>query len=163
MRISGDCRCWGDSAARRSGSGFRATARRPAFRRALRVGAIDHALQCLPEDPSAAPPVLGELGGTHTRDIPPESSFDIVVKARAHAIWFEDANPRHAHEWEYFSDHALPDGKNIVPGVLDSTTNFVEHPELVADRLVRCAELVGRETSSPALTVAFRRGRGRSR
>jgi 5-methyltetrahydropteroyltriglutamate--homocysteine methyltransferase len=68
-----------------------------------------------------------------------------VLKARPQAISFEGANPRHEHEWTVFRDVRLPEGKVIIPGVLDSTTNFIEHPELVAQRIVRYAELVGKE------------------
>jgi 5-methyltetrahydropteroyltriglutamate--homocysteine methyltransferase len=67
------------------------------------------------------------------------------VKARPQALSFEGANPRHEHEWAVFKDVKLPDDKVIIPGVLDSTTNFIEHPELVAQRLVRYAGVVGRE------------------
>src|SRR5581483_2878143 len=66
-------------------------------------------------------------------------------EARPQAISFEAANPRHGAEWRVFEDVKLPDGKVLMPGVIDSTTNYVEHPELVADRIVRYAELVGRE------------------
>ncbi|MBV8718093.1 MAG: cobalamin-independent methionine synthase II family protein [Chloroflexi bacterium] len=120
---------------------------RPDIRAAaeLRVDAINHALQGLPENRVRLHLCWGNSEAPHTRDIPLGSIFDIVVKARAQAISFEAANPRHAHEWKYFADHTLPEGKVIVPGLLDSTTNFVEHPELVAERLVRYAELVGRE------------------
>jgi 5-methyltetrahydropteroyltriglutamate--homocysteine methyltransferase len=69
-----------------------------------------------------------------------------VLEADAAGISFEAANPRHEHEWTVFQDTKLPEGKVLIPGVLDSTTNYVEHPELVAQRLVRYAELVGRES-----------------
>jgi 5-methyltetrahydropteroyltriglutamate--homocysteine methyltransferase len=68
-----------------------------------------------------------------------------VLGARPAAVSFEAANPRHAHEWRVFEDVELPDGKVVVPGVLDTTTNYVEHPELVAQRIERYARLVGRE------------------
>ncbi len=70
--------------------------------------------------------------------------IDLVLDARPAAISFEGANPPHEHEWKVFEDVKLPDGKVIIPGVLDSTTNFIEHPELVAQRLVRYAEVVGK-------------------
>lgn len=69
----------------------------------------------------------------------------IALKARPSAISFEGANPRHEHEWKVFEEVKLPEGKLIIPGVIDSTTNFIEHPELVAQRTVRYARLVGRE------------------
>jgi 5-methyltetrahydropteroyltriglutamate--homocysteine methyltransferase len=69
----------------------------------------------------------------------------VVLRARPQAISFEGANPRHEHEWVVFREIRLPDDRLIIPGVLDSTTNFIEHPELVAQRIVRYAEVVGRE------------------
>jgi 5-methyltetrahydropteroyltriglutamate--homocysteine methyltransferase len=71
--------------------------------------------------------------------------LDVVFTARPNGISFEAANPRHAHEWKVFERAKLPPDKVIIPGVLDSTTNFIEHPELVAERIVRLARLVGRE------------------
>jgi 5-methyltetrahydropteroyltriglutamate--homocysteine methyltransferase len=71
--------------------------------------------------------------------------IELVFKARPVGLSFEGANPRHAHEWKVWRDVKLPEGKVIIPGVLDTTTNFIEHPELVAERLLRYAELVGRE------------------
>ena len=71
--------------------------------------------------------------------------FDATNTARISAVSFEASNPRHAHEWRVFENVKVPAGKVIIPGVLDSTTNFIEHPELVAQRLVRYAEIVGRE------------------
>jgi 5-methyltetrahydropteroyltriglutamate--homocysteine methyltransferase len=111
----------------------------------MHVEAMNHALEGIAEDRVRLHLCWGNAEAPHVRDIPLERIFDIAIKTRAQAISFEGANPRHAHEWKFFKDHALPDGRIIVPGVLDSTTNFVEHPELVAERLVRYAELVGRE------------------
>ena len=71
--------------------------------------------------------------------------IEIVFAARPHGVSFEAANPRHAHEWKLFERVKLPAGKVIIPGVLDSTTNFIEHPELIAERIARYARLVGRE------------------
>ena len=81
----------------------------------------------------------------HITDIPLASIIDIVLEARPTALVFEAANPRHAHEWKVWKDIRLPEGKVLIPGVLDTTTNFVEHPELVAQRIIRFAEIVGRE------------------
>src|ERR1700759_475259 len=69
----------------------------------------------------------------------------IVLKARPAAISFEASNPRHEHEWKLWQDVELPDGKTLIPGVIDSTTNYIEHPQLVADRIVRYDDLVGPE------------------
>jgi 5-methyltetrahydropteroyltriglutamate--homocysteine methyltransferase len=120
---------------------------RPDIRAAaeLRIAVMNHALKGLPQERIRLHLCWGNMEAPHTHDVPLERIFDVVANIHAQAVSFEGANPRHAHEWKYFKDHRLPDGKIIVPGVLDSTTNFVEHPELVAERLVHYAELVGRE------------------
>ncbi len=87
----------------------------------------------------------GNYEGPHHLDTPLALIIDEVLKARPAAFSFEGANPRHEHEWNVFERVKLPPGKVIIPGVLDTTTNYIEHPELVAQRLVRYAELVGRE------------------
>ncbi len=87
----------------------------------------------------------GNYEGPHHADVPLRDIIDIVFTARAEGISFEAANPRHEHEWDVFQDVVLPDDKVIIPGVVDSVTNFIEHPELVAQRLVRFAERVGKE------------------
>ena len=74
-----------------------------------------------------------------------ETVLPIAIKAKPQALLFEASNPRHAHEWEVFRDAAIPEDKVLVPGVIDSTTNFVEHPRLVAQRIGRFADIVGRE------------------
>jgi 5-methyltetrahydropteroyltriglutamate--homocysteine methyltransferase len=87
----------------------------------------------------------GNYEGPHHLDIPLSEIIDVALKAKVGALSFEGANPRHEHEWVIFKEFHLPDGLVIFPGVIDSTTNFVEHPELVAQRIVRYAEVVGRE------------------
>jgi 5-methyltetrahydropteroyltriglutamate--homocysteine methyltransferase len=87
----------------------------------------------------------GNYEAPHIRDVPLADIIDLVLQARPAGLCLEAANPRHAHEWAVFEDVKLPNGKVLVPGVLDSTTNFVEHPELVAQRLLQYARLVGRE------------------
>jgi 5-methyltetrahydropteroyltriglutamate--homocysteine methyltransferase len=87
----------------------------------------------------------GNYEGPHHRDIPLRELLPVALKAKPQALSFEGANPRHEHEWVVFREIRLPDDRVIIPGVLDSTTNFIEHPELVAQRLVRYAEIVGRE------------------
>lgn len=87
----------------------------------------------------------GNYEGPHHHDIPLGEILDLVYNARPQAISLEGANPRHAHEWRVFERHALPDDKIIIPGVIDSTSNFIEHPELIAQRIVRYAEKVGRD------------------
>src|SRR3954467_5589307 len=117
------------------------------FRRFVRlhVEAIDHATRDIPPEALRMHVCWGNYEGPHHRDVPLRDIVDIVLGARPAAVSFEAANPRHAHEWRIFQDVELPDGKVLVPGVLDTTTNYVEHPELVAQRIGRYARLVGRE------------------
>jgi 5-methyltetrahydropteroyltriglutamate--homocysteine methyltransferase len=111
----------------------------------LRVAAINHATRDIPPQMMRLHLCWGNYEGPHVSDIPLRHIIGEVLKARPAAISFEGANPRHEHEWAVFEDIALPDGKAIIPGVIDSTTNYVEHPELVAQRIGRYARLVGRE------------------
>ena len=87
----------------------------------------------------------GNYQGPHHHDIDLSDILDLVYGARPHAISMEAANPRHEHEWTVFDKHPLPDEKMVIPGVIDSTSNFIEHPELVAQRICRYANKVGRE------------------
>jgi len=112
---------------------------------AANVEALNHALRDIPADRLRMHLCWGNYEGPHHRDIPLREILGVVLKARPQALSFEGANPRHEHEWVVFREIKLPDDKLIIPGVLDSTTNFIEHPELVAQRLVRYAEVVGRE------------------
>ena len=112
---------------------------------ALRLEALDHATRDIPADRMRLHMCWGNYEGPHLLDVPLATIADLVLAARPAAVSFEAANPRHEHEWRVFEDMRLPDGKVLIPGVVDSTTNFVEHPELVAERLVRYARLVGRE------------------
>jgi 5-methyltetrahydropteroyltriglutamate--homocysteine methyltransferase len=111
----------------------------------LHVDALNHALEGLPRDRLRLHVCWGNYEGPHHHDIPFERVLPIVTRARVGALLFEAANPRHAHEWRVFRKATLPDGLLLVPGVIDSTTNFIEHPQLVADRICRFADLVGRE------------------
>jgi len=111
----------------------------------LHVSALNHAIANIPADRVRLHLCWGNYEGPHIRDIPLARIVDVVLKANVGAVSFEASNPRHAHEWKVFEDVKLPEGKILIPGVLDSTTNFVEHPELVAERIVRYANLVGRE------------------
>jgi 5-methyltetrahydropteroyltriglutamate--homocysteine methyltransferase len=117
---------------------FRAMAR-------LHLRALDHALAGIPPDRIRMHLCWGNYEGPHHYDVPLGDILDLVLQARAAGISFEAANPRHAHEWRVFERVTLPPGKVIIPGVIDSTTNFIEHPELVAERIGRYARLVGRE------------------
>jgi len=87
----------------------------------------------------------GELRGPHNHDVALSEIIDVVLRARPAGLLFEAANPRHAHEWVVFEDVAVPDGKVLIPGVLDSTDNYIEHPELIAQRIERLAAIVGKE------------------
>ena len=109
------------------------------------VEALNHALRDIPPDRLRLHLCWGNYEGPHHRDVPLRDILPVVLKARPHAISLEGANPRHEHEWAVFRDVKLPDDKVLIPGVLDSTTNFIEHPELVAQRIVRYAEVVGKE------------------
>jgi 5-methyltetrahydropteroyltriglutamate--homocysteine methyltransferase len=111
----------------------------------LHVQAIDHATRDVPSEAMRMHVCWGYYEGPHHHDVPLRDIVDIVRGARPAAVSFEAANPRHAHEWTVFGDVKPPDGKVLVPGVVDSTTNYIEHPDLVAQRIQRFATLVGRE------------------
>jgi 5-methyltetrahydropteroyltriglutamate--homocysteine methyltransferase len=111
----------------------------------LHVEALNHALARVPPEQVRIHLCWGNYEGPHHHDVPLADIIDVVFTARAGAISFEAANPRHAHEWKVFERVKVPDGVVLVPGVIDSTTNFIEHPELVAERIGRYARLVGRE------------------
>jgi 5-methyltetrahydropteroyltriglutamate--homocysteine methyltransferase len=117
------------------------------FRRRTRVNveAINHATRDIPPDAMRLHLCWGNYEGPHHHDVALRDIIGIVFEARPAAISFEAANPRHEHEWTVFEDVKLPEGKVLIPGVLDSTTNYIEHPELVAQRLVRYGRLVGPE------------------
>jgi 5-methyltetrahydropteroyltriglutamate--homocysteine methyltransferase len=109
------------------------------------VEAINHATRDIPPERMRLHLCWGNYNGPHRHDVALREIIDIALRARPAALSFEAANPRHEHEWKVFEETALPDGKILIPGVIDSTTNYVEHPELVAQRIGRYAELVGRE------------------
>jgi 5-methyltetrahydropteroyltriglutamate--homocysteine methyltransferase len=109
----------------------------------LHIEALNHALADIPADRIRLHVCWGNYNGPHMRDIPLREIIDLLLQAKPRYLSFEGANPRHEHEWTVFEAVKLPDGKVILPGVLDSTTNFVEHPELIAQRLVRYAQVVG--------------------
>jgi 5-methyltetrahydropteroyltriglutamate--homocysteine methyltransferase len=122
------------------------------------VEALNHALAGLPEDRLRMHLCWGNYEGPHHRDVALKDIIDIVFKGRPSAILYEAANPRHAHEWRVFEDVKLPQGKVLVPGVIDTTTNFIEHPELVAQRIFRLAELVGHENVIAGADCGFASG-----
>jgi 5-methyltetrahydropteroyltriglutamate--homocysteine methyltransferase len=109
------------------------------------IEALNHATRDIPADRMRLHLCWGNYIGPHQLDIPLRDLLAPVLKARPEALSFEGANPRHEHEWALFEEVKLPEDKVILPGMIDSTTNFIEHPELVAQRIVRYANLVGRE------------------
>jgi 5-methyltetrahydropteroyltriglutamate--homocysteine methyltransferase len=135
------------------------------FRRkiSLQVEALNHAVAGIPPEQLRLHLCWGNYEGPHDRDIPLRDILDVALRARPSALSFEAANPRHGHEWTVFRDVRLPEGKVLIPGVLDSTTNFIEHPELVAQRIVRYAELVGRENVLAGTDCGFGTFVGRAR
>jgi 5-methyltetrahydropteroyltriglutamate--homocysteine methyltransferase len=114
---------------------------------ASHVEALNHALRDIPADKIRIHICWGNYEGPHVCDIPMAKMFDTLMSAKARYVLFETANPRHGHEWTTFRDRAadIPQDKILVPGVVDTTTNFVEHPELIAQRLERFADIVGRD------------------
>ena len=111
----------------------------------LHVEVLNYALSGIDPERTRMHVCWGNTEGPHHHDVPLEEIIGLVLKASPIGLSFEGANPRHAHEWKIWEDVKLPDGKVIIPGVLDTTTNFIEHPELVAQRIVQYAKLVGRE------------------
>ncbi|MDJ1018415.1 MAG: cobalamin-independent methionine synthase II family protein [Paracoccaceae bacterium] len=111
------------------------------------IEALNHALQDVPEEKVRVHICWGNYEGPHVCDIPMAKMFDTLMSAKARYVLFETSNPRHGHEWTVFRDRKgdITDDKILVPGVVDTTTNFVEHPDLVAERVARFADIVGAE------------------
>jgi 5-methyltetrahydropteroyltriglutamate--homocysteine methyltransferase len=114
-------------------------------RAAVHVDALNQALRDVPAESVRLHLCWGNYEGPHHLDIGLEQIVDVVLRAKPATILFEASNPRHAHEWAVWREARIPDDKILAPGVLDTTTNFIEHPELVAERICRYAELVGPE------------------
>lgn len=112
---------------------------------ARHVEVLNHALRNIAPDRIRMHICWGNYEGPHHHDVPLELLLPVVIRARPQALLFEAANPRHAHEWTVFREQAVPEEKILIPGVLSSTTNYVEHPALVAERIIRFADIVGRE------------------
>jgi 5-methyltetrahydropteroyltriglutamate--homocysteine methyltransferase len=111
----------------------------------VRIDALNHALGGLPEDRVRYHICWGSWHGPHTHDLPLKHVVDLMLKVKAGAYSVEAANVRHEHEWKVWKEIKLPEGKLLIPGVVSHATNVVEHPELIADRIVRYANLVGKE------------------
>jgi 5-methyltetrahydropteroyltriglutamate--homocysteine methyltransferase len=112
---------------------------------ARHIEVLNHALRNVPADRVRMHVCWGNYEGPHHHDVPLERLLPIVIKAKAQGLLFEAANPRHAHEWSVFRSYKIPDDKIMIPGLLSTTTNYIEHPELVAERIERFAQVVGRE------------------
>lgn len=111
----------------------------------LRVDALNHALRDIPSDRVRFHMCWGSYKGPHKYDLPLQDFIDVMYKIKADAYSIEQSNPMHAHEWRVFEDKKLPAGKTLIPGVVGHASDFIEHPELVAERLVNYGKLVGRE------------------
>jgi 5-methyltetrahydropteroyltriglutamate--homocysteine methyltransferase len=114
-------------------------------RAARHIEVLNHALRNVPAERVRMHVCWGNYEGPHHHDVPLEQLLPVIVRAKAQGLLIEGANPRHAHEWAVFRDYQLPDDKVLVPGVISSTTNYIEHPLLVAERVCRYADCVGRE------------------
>lgn len=111
----------------------------------MRIDALNHALRDIPQERVRFHMCWGSYHGPHKYDIPLRNIVDLILKVRAEAYSIEASNPCHDHEWRVWEDINLPEGKVLVPGVVGHASDFIEHPELVAERLVKYAKLVGRE------------------
>jgi 5-methyltetrahydropteroyltriglutamate--homocysteine methyltransferase len=119
------------------------------------VEVLNHALEGIPEDRVRYHVCWGSWPGPHTTDVPLRKIVDLILEVRAGAYLLEAANPRHEHEWKVWKEVKLPEGKILAPGVVSHGTNVVEHPELVAERLVRFAQCVGRENVIASTDCGF--------
>lgn len=122
---------------------------------ARNIAAVNAATEGIPADRMRLHICWGNYEGPHTHDLPLLKIIDLAFKARPQAISIEAANPRHDHEWEDLKAVEIPDDKILIPGVIDSTTNFVEHPRLVAQRIGRYADIVGRERVIAGVDCGF--------
>jgi 5-methyltetrahydropteroyltriglutamate--homocysteine methyltransferase len=125
---------------------------------AMHVELLNHALEGIPEDRVRYHVCWGSWPGPHTTDVPLKDIVDLITQVRVGAYVIEGANPRHEHEWKVWRDAKLPPGRVLVPGVISHATNIVEHPELVAERIVRLANLIGRENVIAGTDCGFAQG-----
>jgi 5-methyltetrahydropteroyltriglutamate--homocysteine methyltransferase len=121
----------------------------------MAIDALNAALDGIPEEQVRLHVCWGNYAGPHHKDVPLRDIIEPVLKANAGTFYVEGANPRHAHEWEVFKEVSLPEGKDLILGVIDVKVNAVEHPRLVAQRLTRLAELVGRENVQAGTDCGF--------
>jgi 5-methyltetrahydropteroyltriglutamate--homocysteine methyltransferase len=129
----------------------------PDFRKVVErhVEVVNEATKNIDPDQMRLHLCWGNYEGPHHMDVPMRDIVDIVLKGRPSIISFEGANPRHEHEWNVWQEVKLPDGKVLMPGVIDSTTNFIEHPELVSQRIQSYARLVGRQNVIAGVDCGF--------
>jgi 5-methyltetrahydropteroyltriglutamate--homocysteine methyltransferase len=124
----------------------------------LRIEVTNHALRGIPEDRSRYHLCWGSWNGPHTNDVALKDIVDLILKLRVGGYSLEMANPRHEHEWRVWEEAKLPDGRKLVPGLISHSTNVVEHPELVAERILRLAKLVGPENVIASTDCGFAQG-----
>ena len=122
------------------------------------IEVLNHAIEGIPQDRIRYHVCWGSWPGPHTTDVPLKDIVDILMKANVGAFLIEGANPRHEHEWEVWQDVKLPEGKVLIPGVISHATNIVEHPELVAQRIIRYAKALGRENVIAGTDCGFAQG-----
>jgi len=122
---------------------------------ALRIAALNHALEGLPPERTRYHICWGSWNGPHMFDVPLKDIVDLVLEVKTGALSFEAANPRHEHEWRIWKEVRLPPGKVLMPGLIAHSTNIVEHPELVAERLMRFADCVGRDSLMAGTDCGF--------
>jgi 5-methyltetrahydropteroyltriglutamate--homocysteine methyltransferase len=125
---------------------------------ALRVEAVNHALQGIPAEQSRYHLCWGSWNGPHTNDVAIRDIVDLLLRIRVGGYSLEMANPRHEHEWRVWEQVKLPEGRALIPGLVTHSTNVVEHHELVAERIVRLAKLVGRENVIASTDCGFAQG-----
>ena len=121
----------------------------------MHVAALNHSVANIPADRMRMHVCWSSTMGPHHNDVPLRDIVDILLQAKPAAFSFPAANPRHGHEWRVWQDIQLPEGKTVIPGMIDSTSNFVEHPEFVAERIVRYAGVVGRENMLAGVDCGF--------
>jgi 5-methyltetrahydropteroyltriglutamate--homocysteine methyltransferase len=124
----------------------------------VRVEALNHALKGIPQNRTRYHICWGSWNGPHTNDVPFKDIADLVLRVNTGGYSLEMANPRHEHEWRVWETVKLPEGKYLLPGLVSHATNIVEHPELVAERIVRLAKLVGRENVVASTDCGFAQG-----
>src|SRR5438045_1128150 len=122
---------------------------------ARHIEVLNHALRNVPAERVRMHVCWGNYEGPHHHDVPMQRLLPIVLKAKPQGLLFEAANPRHAHEWSVFKDASIPDDKILIPGMLATTTNYIEHPQLVAERIERFASIVGRARAMAGADCGF--------